>query len=52
LQREFGAEIELVAGAGGIFVVAADGREIFSKAKAGRFPEPAEIIVAIKGSGN
>lgn len=51
MQRELGAETELIAGAGGVFVVAVDGREIFSKAKAGRFPEVGEVIAAIKGGG-
>ena len=36
--------MELVAGSGGIYDIVADGREIFSKAKAGRFAEPDEII--------
>ncbi|MDH5297511.1 MAG: Rdx family protein [Desulfobulbaceae bacterium] len=48
LQAEFGARAELISGSGGIFVVAVDGRELFSKAKAGRFPEPDEIVAMIK----
>jgi len=51
LQREFGAEAELIAGSGGVFVVSVDGREIFSKVKAGRFPEAGEVIAAIKVIG-
>jgi predicted Rdx family selenoprotein len=37
-----------VAGSGGIFDVAAEGREIFSKARLGRFPEPGEIEALIR----
>ena len=48
LHKEFGIEIELIAGAGGIFDVSVDGRVVFSKAKAGRFPEPEHIIYTIK----
>ena len=35
--------VELVAGSGGVFDVAADGLLIFSKKKLGRFPEDGEI---------
>jgi len=38
------AEVEYVAGAGGIFEVELNGRRIFSKAEAGRFPEAGEIV--------
>lgn len=48
LVNELGAEVELIAGSGGIFVISADGREVFSKAKSGRFPEPAEIVDVLK----
>lgn len=34
----------LIEGRGGIFEVAADGRLIFSKKSAGRFPDPDEIV--------
>jgi selT/selW/selH-like putative selenoprotein len=44
LQKNLGAEIELVAGANGIFDVSLDGRMIFSKSAQGRFPQPEEII--------
>jgi selenoprotein W-related protein len=35
---------ELIAGRGGIFDVEVDGRMIFSKHDAGRFPEDSEIL--------
>ncbi|MCJ7603470.1 MAG: Rdx family protein [Desulfobulbaceae bacterium] len=44
----FGAEVELIAGSGGVFDVVADGRNIFSKAAAGRFPENGEIVKLIE----
>ena len=37
-------ESELVRGSGGIFVVTADNRRIFSKHDEGRFPSEREII--------
>jgi predicted Rdx family selenoprotein len=37
-----------VRGSGGIFIVSADNRQLFSKREAGRFPTEAEIIEKIK----
>ena len=37
-------ESEIVRGSGGIFVVTADGAQIFSKKDEGRFPTESEII--------
>jgi selT/selW/selH-like putative selenoprotein len=38
----------LVEGRGGIFEVAVDGRRIFSKKSAGRFPVPGEILTLLR----
>lgn len=38
----------LIPGRGGIFDVKVDGEMVFSKAKVGRFPEPDEVIRAIR----
>jgi selenoprotein W-related protein len=48
LQKEINAEIELVAGGGGVFDISVDGKMIFSKFEQGRFPQPEEIIKSIK----
>jgi selT/selW/selH-like putative selenoprotein len=40
-------EAELRRGGGGVFDVVADGRLVFSKKQAGRFPEPEEVIEAL-----
>ena len=48
LEKEFGAKSKLVAGANGIFDVIVDGKKVFSKFKAGRFPETGEITGLIK----
>ncbi len=48
LLKNFALDIEYIAGSGGIFDVAVDGRELFSKTKTGRFLEPAEIITLVK----
>jgi selT/selW/selH-like putative selenoprotein len=37
-----------VAGGGGIFDVEVDGRLVFSKHAAGRFPDTAEVVGAIR----
>jgi selT/selW/selH-like putative selenoprotein len=38
-----------VRGSGGIFVVSADNKQLFSKKETGRFPSEAEIVEKIKG---
>ena len=43
LKQSFGASSKLIAGSGGVFEVTVDGRLVFSKKEAGRFPEPGEI---------
>jgi selT/selW/selH-like putative selenoprotein len=48
LQKSLGSEIELIAGANGIFDISLDGRMIFSKFEQGRFPRPDEIIKLIE----
>lgn len=42
------AQIELLAGGGGVFDVRVDGNLIFSKHDQGRFPEPGEIAKLIE----
>ena len=34
----------------GVFDVAADGKLVFSKYRAGRFPEPGEVAAALRGA--
>jgi len=48
LRKEFGVESELVIGPRGSFNVTVNGELIFSKAEAGRFPKPGEIVTRIK----
>ena len=48
LKKEFGAEIELIAGGGGIFDISVDDNMVFSKFEKGRFPQPEEIVRLIK----
>jgi len=50
LKKNLGAEIELIAGANGIFDINVDGRMIFSKSEQGRFPQSEEIINLIQGA--
>jgi selenoprotein W-related protein len=52
LSREFGVESELVPGEHGIFDVIVSGETVFSKHETGRFPEPGEVIEAIKKKTN
>ena len=40
---------ELTPGRGGVFDVVVDGRRIFSKHEAGRFPEEREILDLLRG---
>ncbi len=48
LQKQLGAEIELVAGSNGVYDVAVDGKMIFSKFEQGRFPQIDEIIRLVR----
>jgi selenoprotein W-related protein len=49
LRREFpGIEIEMLESSGGVFDVTADGRLVFSKARAGRHAEPGEVVRLLK----
>ncbi len=42
-----GVDPELIKGGGGNFDVVADGRLVFSKKQAGRFPEHAEVLAQL-----
>jgi selT/selW/selH-like putative selenoprotein len=44
IKDRLAAEVELVAGTGGVFAVFLNGELIFSKSREKRFPETAEII--------
>ncbi|MCI5148613.1 MAG: SelT/SelW/SelH family protein [Candidatus Electrothrix sp. MAN1_4] len=44
LKKEFGAEVELIPGSGGVFTVCANGKQIFSKHETRRFPKDGEIV--------
>jgi predicted Rdx family selenoprotein len=48
IRSELGIDAELIQGGGGIFLVIADGTEIFSKQKIGRFPEHEEILEPLR----
>ena len=41
----------LVEGDGGVFDVVVDGELLFSKHRVGRFPEPGEVLAAIRERG-
>jgi selenoprotein W-related protein len=47
LKQKRGIEAELIENSGGVFDVKMDGRLIFSKKSAGRFPEDDEILKSI-----
>ena len=48
ISREFGIKPELIKGTSGVFDVVADDVLIFSKHRAGRFPDAAEIVKALR----
>jgi len=48
LARELGIEARLIKGDNGVFDVVANGKLIFSKDAAGRFPEESEIVEALR----
>ena len=47
-MQRFAAQVELIAGAGGVFEVVTDAGKIFSKAAVGRFPKEGEIVRLIE----
>ena len=46
-----GVDVELIPSDGGVFEVEVDGERIHSKKATGRFPEPAEIVAALRRRG-
>lgn len=48
IRQALGIEPELLKGAGGIFDVAADGKLVFSKHRAGRYPGSDEILQELR----
>jgi selT/selW/selH-like putative selenoprotein len=44
LEENYGAEVELVPGVGGVFEITVDGALKFSKKQTGRFPTDEEVI--------
>ena len=48
LHKDFGLKANLIPGNNGIFDVIVDGEKIFSKFKAGRFPNTGEVISELK----
>jgi selenoprotein W-related protein len=48
LEQNYGAEVELVPGVGGVFEITVDGQLKFSKKQIGRFPSDDEIIATGK----
>ena len=52
IESNFGDNAELVVGKGGCFEVVAEGKVVFSKNEAGRFPENSEVISALRDHSN
>jgi selenoprotein W-related protein len=48
LSQGLGFEPLLIPGSNGIFDVKVDGALVFSKHRVGRFPEPGEVLAAIR----
>ena len=49
MKKSFGIDAELIRGSGGVFDVTLDGELIFSKHRAGRFPDDEEVVRLING---
>ena len=47
IRSKRGIDPELIEGHGGVFEVRVNGKLVFSKLSAGRFPEPQEILDVI-----
>ena len=51
LKKEMGVDAELEVGSSGEFTVWVNGAKVAEKA-GGRFPEPPEVIAAVRAAGN
>jgi selT/selW/selH-like putative selenoprotein len=49
IKKELGVDAELTRGDRGVFDVAVDGKVVFSKYSAGRFPDDQEILDVLRG---
>ena len=49
IEEEFGLAVKLTPGGIGAFEVSADGKLLFSKQRAGRFPEAEEVLALLRG---
>jgi selenoprotein W-related protein len=47
----FGVDAKLTRGSGGVFDVVVDGKLVYSKRDAGRFPEPGEVTRLMESAG-
>jgi selenoprotein W-related protein len=47
IRKEHDVQVELIRGGGGIFDVKVDGKLIYSKHQAGRFPEHHEVLAEL-----
>lgn len=47
IKKQMNIDAQLIPGSGGIFDVKADDKLVFSKHKAGRFPENDEVLKAL-----
>ncbi|MEO7728811.1 MAG: Rdx family protein [Burkholderiales bacterium] len=50
ISSKCGVQPELVKGAAGVFDVTLNGAVIFSRHRAGRFPDAAEIVTALRAT--
>jgi len=48
ISAQLGVQPELIGGVNGVFDVVADGALIFSKHRAGRFPDASEVLQALR----
>jgi len=48
LKKSLGAEVELIAGGGGVFDVVVDGRRIYSKHETGTFPDEGALVAILE----
>ncbi|THB79646.1 MAG: SelT/SelW/SelH family protein [Desulfobulbaceae bacterium] len=51
IRSQFDADVELIAGGGGVFEITLNGRLLYSKKKLGRFPEAGEVVNLLKKQG-
>lgn len=49
MREQLNADVDLIAGGGGVFEVVVDGKLVYSKKATGEFPDEEKLLKALSG---